>query len=284
MGEADEIRSNLRQLLELEKASGVDWLPLPAEQTGDGKPETAVPAEQRSGSQNSPIPTSTLQPTEPPAQGSRLPTPDSTTTASPWTAPADLITRPPAEAIAAIAADIAACQRCGLCSGRTRTVPGEGSATPELVFVGEGPGRDEDLQGRPFVGPAGQLLDKMITAMGFARGEVHICNAVKCRPPGNRNPEPDELAACHPFLMAQLAVLRPKVICTLGNIPLRTLFGPDTPGITRIRGKRLEWQGIPVYPTFHPSYLLRNEAAKKPAWEDLKAVLAELGREPPARR
>jgi DNA polymerase len=148
----------------------------------------------------------------------------------------------------------------------------------------EGPGRDEDEQGRPFVGAAGQLLDKMIHAMGFRREQVYICNAVKCRPPGNRNPEPEELAACHPFLMAQLAVLRPKVMCTLGNIPLRALFGPEVGGITRIRGTRLEWQGIPVYPTFHPSYLLRNEAAKKPAWEDLKLVLAELGREPPARR
>jgi uracil-DNA glycosylase len=201
-----------------------------------------------------------------------------------WTAPADLITQPADAALTTIHEAIAACQRCGLCEGRTHTVPGEGNPQPELVFVGEGPGRDEDLAGRPFVGAAGELLDRMIVAMGLQRSETFICNVVKCRPPGNRNPEPDEMAACHPFLMAQLSVLRPKVICTLGNIPLRALFGAEVPGITRSRGKRMEWQGIPVYPTFHPSYLLRNDSAKKPAWEDLKAVLAELGRTPPARK
>lgn len=269
MGEADDIRNNLRQLIELERESGVEWLPLPP------KPAPSSPAPAALAA--NPAPTAA-------PRVAALPVATEAITSEAWTAPGDLITQPADQALACINAAIAACTRCRLCSTRSTTVPGEGKATPELVFVGEGPGRDEDEQGRPFVGAAGQLLDRMIQAMGFQRSDVYICNAVKCRPPGNRNPEPDELAACHPFLMAQLAVLRPRVICTLGNIPLRSLFGADTPGITRMRGQRLEWQGIPVYPTFHPSYLLRNESAKKPAWDDLKAVLAELGREPPARR
>ncbi len=134
------------------------------------------------------------------------------------------------------------------------------------MFVGEGPGADEDASGRPFVGAAGQLLDKMIGAMGLAREQVFICNVVKCRPPGNRAPEPEEMAACLPFLEAQLGVLRPKVICLLGATPLKTLLGLS--GITRLHGQRQEWRGIPVIPSFHPAYLLRNPEAKKPAWED----------------
>jgi len=274
MGELDDVRTNLRQLIELERASGVDWLPMPTATA----PAAAIP-------ETAPLPASPsarterrdAQPPVPSAQPAAPAAPDI------WTAPADLIDQAPAAALATIADAVAACRRCGLCATRTKTVPGEGNATPELVFVGEGPGADEDQSGRPFVGAAGQLLDKMIQAMGFARGDVFIANAIKCRPPGNRTPEPPEINACHPFLMAQLAVLRPKVICTLGNVPLRALFGHDTPGITKVRGQRRDWQGIPVIPTFHPSYLLRNESGKKPAWEDLKAVLALLGRTPPGR-
>lgn len=153
----------------------------------------------------------------------------------------------------------------------------------ELLFIGEGPGPEEEALGRPFVGPAGQLLDKMIAAMGLARADVFITDVVKCRLPANRNPDPQEIAACIPFLHRQIAALAPKVICTLGNVPLRALFGAEQPGITSSRGKRLEWNGRVVIPTFHPSYLLRNEQAKKPAWEDLLSVLRELGREPPKR-
>ncbi|MCX8039687.1 MAG: uracil-DNA glycosylase, partial [Planctomycetota bacterium] len=160
-------------------------------------------------------------------------------------------------------------------------VPGEGSPAAELVFVGEGPGADEDASGRPFVGAAGQLLDRMIQAMGLRRDEVYICNAVKCRPPGNRAPLDDELAACRPFLEAQLAIIRPRVICLLGATPLKSLLGLQ--GVGKARGQRWDWQGIPVIATYHPAYLLRNPAAKKPAWEDLKAVLALLGRSPPPR-
>jgi len=185
--------------------------------------------------------------------------------------------------LTALNAAVAACRACGLCQTRTNTVPGEGNPSPELVFVGEGPGADEDAQGRPFVGRAGELLTAMIAAMGFSRESVYICNVVKCRPPGNRLPEKDEVAACIGYLVRQLELLRPKVICSLGNTPLRALTGNDKLGITSVRGQVLDWRGTPLVPTFHPAYLLRNPPAKKPCWEDLKVVLKVLGREPPAR-
>ncbi|MBA3708548.1 MAG: uracil-DNA glycosylase, partial [Planctomycetes bacterium] len=166
----------------------------------------------------------------------------------------------------------------------TTTVPGEGNPQPELMFIGEGPGAEEDLQGRPFVGPAGQLLDRMISAMGFSRAEVFIANVVKCRPPANRTPLPEEIAACLAYLHRQIQAAHPRIICTLGNVPLRALFGAEQPGITKVRGQRLTWNGITVIPTFHPSYLLRNASAKKPCWEDLLVVLSALGRQPPVRK
>jgi DNA polymerase len=190
----------------------------------------------------------------------------------------------PAADLTAIAAEIAACRKCKLCEGRTNTVPGEGNPATELLFVGEGPGADEDAQGRPFVGRAGELLTKMIEAMGFKRDEVFIANIVKCRPPNNRPPAPEEIAACLPYLRRQVAALRPKVICSLGNTPLRALTGDDQLGITRMRGQQLDAGGIPLIPTFHPAYLLRNPPAKKPCWEDLRVVLKVLGRTPPARK
>jgi DNA polymerase len=189
----------------------------------------------------------------------------------------------PAAELAAVAAQVAACRACGLCQTRTTTVPGEGNPGAELVFVGEGPGADEDAQGRPFVGKAGELLTAMIQAMGFSREEVYIANVVKCRPPGNRTPEPGEVAACLPYLDRQLLAIRPKIIVALGNTPLRALTGDDKLGITAHRGKMLAWRGIPLLPTFHPAYLLRNPPAKKPCWEDLKAVVQFLGRELPKR-
>lgn len=187
----------------------------------------------------------------------------------------------PAQALQMIADGVAACERCGLCRQRRNSVPGEGNPQPELLFIGEGPGADEDRQGRPFVGAAGQLLDKMIKAMGFEREEVFIANIVKCRPPGNRTPEEAEAASCLPWLEQQVSVLQPKIICTLGNTPLRALSGNQRAGITRQRGQPFQWQHIPVIPTFHPSYLLRNAEAKKPCWEDLQAVLKVLGRSAP---
>jgi DNA polymerase len=292
MAERDDLVNNLKQLMELERGFGVEWLPLP-ERAAPAAPASrdplARPAPAAAPIRGAPpapgvaAPATGLRPPAPAPAPSRPVQAPVVAAPSPWSPPADLLTLAADAALARLASDIDACRRCGLCKERTRTVPGEGAASPELLFIGEGPGADEDRLGRPFVGAAGQLLDKMITAMGFQRGQVFIANIVKCRPPGNRTPEPAEVDACLPFLSAQIAVLKPKVLCLLGNTPLKALFGQGTDGITRMRGKRLEWQGIPTYPTFHPSYLLRNEAGKKPAWEDLKLVLKELGRTPPAR-
>lgn len=172
---------------------------------------------------------------------------------------------------------LGACERCKLCKGRTQIVFGVGNPKAELVFVGEGPGEQEDLQGIPFVGAAGQLLTKMIEAMKFQRDEVYICNVVKCRPPGNRNPEPDEIAACEPFLKAQLAALKPKVIVALGKFAAQTLLRDATP-ITRLRGRWREYEGIPLMPTYHPAYLLRTPGEKKLAWLDLQDVMRRFGK------
>jgi uracil-DNA glycosylase family 4 len=171
------------------------------------------------------------------------------------------------------------CQRCKLCTGRKNIVFGVGNPRAELVFVGEGPGENEDLQGVPFVGAAGELLTKMIQAMGFSRDEVYICNVVKCRPPGNRNPEPEEIAACEPFLRAQLLALQPKVIVALGKFAAQTLLRDTTP-ITRLRGNWREYQGVKLMPTFHPAYLLRSPAEKRKAWEDLQQVMKLFGKQP----
>jgi DNA polymerase len=174
------------------------------------------------------------------------------------------------------------CKRCKLCTGRKNIVFGSGNPRAELVFVGEGPGENEDLQGVPFVGAAGDLLTKMIEAMGFRRDDVYICNVVKCRPPGNRNPEPDEIAACEPFLRAQLLALQPKVIVALGKFAAQTLLRDTTP-ITRMRGGWRTYEGVQLMPTFHPAYLLRNPAEKRNAWSDLQQVMKLFGKNPGSR-
>jgi uracil-DNA glycosylase family 4 len=188
-----------------------------------------------------------------------------------------------AAGLALVREELGDCQRCKLAPLRTKLVFGVGNPNAHLVFVGEAPGADEDIQGEPFVGKAGQLLTKMIEAMGYARQDVYICNILKCRPPGNRNPEPDEIAKCEPFLKAQLAVLRPRVIVALGKFAAQCLLRDDTP-ISRLRGTFRSYEGIQLMPTFHPAYLLRDPSKKKEAWEDLKAVnaaLKRLGLEPP---
>jgi DNA polymerase len=188
-----------------------------------------------------------------------------------------------AAGLALVREELGDCQRCKLAPLRTKLVFGVGNPDAHLVFVGEAPGADEDLQGEPFVGKAGQLLTKMIEAMGYARQDVYICNILKCRPPGNRNPEPDEIAKCEPFLKAQLAALRPRVIVALGKFAAQCLLRDDTP-ISRLRGTFRSYEGIQLMPTFHPAYLLRDPSKKKEAWEDLKAVnaaLKRLGLEPP---
>ena len=176
--------------------------------------------------------------------------------------------------------DIGDCTRCKLHKGRNKIVFGDGSPKAELVFIGEGPGADEDQQGIPFVGRAGKLLTQMIEAMGLQRKDVYICNVVKCRPPENRAPEPDEVATCSPYLLRQIDVIRPKVIVCLGAVAAKTLL-ETTRGISQFRGQWLEWRGHKLMATYHPAYLLRNPNAKGEVWKDLQKVMAELGLQPP---
>ena len=166
------------------------------------------------------------------------------------------------------------CRRCKLHSSRTQIVFGCGDPNAKLVFVGEGPGRDEDLQGEPFVGLAGQLLTKIIQAIQLTRQEVYIANIVKCRPPQNRNPEPDEIGACEPFLVKQLEVIRPKLICALGTFAAQTLLKTQE-RISSLRGRFHSYRGIQLMPTFHPAYLLRNPHNKREVWEDMKKIRRE---------
>jgi uracil-DNA glycosylase len=174
------------------------------------------------------------------------------------------------------------CTRCKLHEGRTKIVFGVGNPNADLVFVGEGPGRDEDAQGEPFVGRAGKLLTQMIEAMGLRREDVYIANVVKCRPPENRLPEKDEIETCSPFLMRQLAVIQPKVICCLGSCSSQTLL-QTSQGISRFRGEWFDFRGSKLIATYHPAYLLRNPAAKSEVWKDLQKVMAVLGLKPKRR-
>jgi uracil-DNA glycosylase len=182
---------------------------------------------------------------------------------------------------------VRSCTRCGLSQHRKQTVFARGTGSSGICFVGEGPGADEDAQGLPFVGAAGQLLDRMIAAMGLERDEVYVCNVVKCRPPENRKPEPEEMAACLPYLEEQLQLIGPQVVVALGATAVQGLLGTlaMTEGITRLRGKWQTFGGqLPVMPTFHPAYLLRNPGAKREVWEDLQEVLRRVGRSLPGRR
>lgn len=174
------------------------------------------------------------------------------------------------------------CTRCKLHKHRKTIVFGAGNPNADLVFVGEGPGHDEDLQGIPFVGRAGQLLTQMIEAMGLRRDDVYICNVIKCRPPENRTPESDEIATCSPFLLRQLAVVSPKVIVCLGNVAAQTLLGTRK-SISQYRGQWLDFRGACLLATYHPAYLLRNPAAKTAVWSDLKKVMSFLGLKPRGR-
>lgn len=185
----------------------------------------------------------------------------------------------PADELRVIAEEVAACTRCRLHEGRTKSVFARGSADAEVMFVGEGPGYHEDQQGLPFVGRAGKLLDRMIGAMGLGQDEVYVCNVVKCRPPENRTPTPDEAAACLPYLKRQIALVRPRVIVALGRHAANNLGVGDG----RWRGRWGTWEGIDVMPTYHPAYLLRSPEQKRPVWQDLQAVVAKLGRELPTR-
>jgi uracil-DNA glycosylase len=184
----------------------------------------------------------------------------------------------PATALAQLRTEIGDCTRCGLHAGRTNIVFGDGDPNAALAFVGEGPGHDEDLSGLPFVGAAGQLLTRIIGAIGLERKDVYICNIVKCRPPKNREPLPDETATCGPFALRQLEIVEPKVVVALGRPAAQFLLGTSAP-ITALRGSFRERGDMLVMPTFHPAYLLRNESAKRPVWEDMKKVRDALGLE-----
>ena len=179
--------------------------------------------------------------------------------------------------------DLGECMRCKLHKGRNKLVFGDGSPKAQLVFVGEGPGADEDAQGLPFVGRAGKLLTQMIEAMGLQRKDVYICNVVKCRPPENRTPEPDEVKTCSPYLLRQIDVINPKVIVCLGAVAAKTLL-ETTRGISQYRGEWQEWRGRKLLATYHPAYLLRNPPAKADVWKDLQKVMAELGLQLPKKK
>ncbi len=181
------------------------------------------------------------------------------------------------EDLQAIRADIGDCRRCKLAPTRTHIVFGSGNPNAELVFVGEAPGYDEDQQGLPFVGRAGQLLTKIIESIDLKREDVYICNVLKCRPPDNRNPEPDEVAMCNPFLKRQLATIRPKIVCCLGTFAAQTVLQTGA-SISKLRGKFLDMDGMRVIATFHPAYLLRSPDKKREVWEDMKQIRAELFR------
>lgn len=173
-------------------------------------------------------------------------------------------------------ADVRHCQRCALAETRTNIVFGEGDVNARLVFVGEGPGYEEDQKGQPFVGAAGRLLTKIIRAMHLERSQVYICNIIKCRPPQNRNPKKEEIEACLPFLVRQLQTINPDFICALGTFAAQTLLETTEP-ISRLRGRFFELAGIKIMPTYHPAYLLRNPEKKRDVWEDIQKLMKELG-------
>ncbi len=279
-----ELTRRVRERLAFYDRGGVDALPRPVRVPRRRPPvETAlrdgnVPAYDRPGPGHEgpridpasiPIsPPLTAMPSKPrPGSAPILPPP----VPSQWNDPRG------AAGLRVIRDDLGDCQRCGLARTRTNIVFGVGNPEAPLVFVGEGPGENEDLRGEPFVGKAGELLTKMIAAMGFSRDDVYICNVVKCRPPGNRNPLPDEITACEPFLIRQLGAIAPRVIVALGKFAAQTLLRNDAP-ISALRGNWHRYSGIALMPTFHPAYVLRNPASKTEVWNDLKLVIAELDR------
>lgn len=264
-----DVARQLAQHIDSLRAAGVEWVPASALPETPPAPRTATPS-------------------------SRLAVPISATPA-PLAAQTTLFAAAPAEPVVAgdgeqrrqaltvLAKQVAGCTRCPqLASTRTQTVFGVGPIDPELCFVGEAPGADEDRLGEPFVGPAGQLLTRIILAMGMKREEVFICNILRCRPPGNRVPAPEEAAHCSEWLEKTLELVRPKFMCTLGATPARHLLGL-TQGVTRLRGRFFAWRGIPVMCTFHPSYLLRDPSKKKDVWDDMKTLLGRMGRPIPGK-
>lgn len=245
-----EVISSLRRYLEELQDTGVDGLPFAAAQ--EDQPAAGV------------------KPTADAGEPARVTEPS----------PSRVVDREPLDAIRMELGD---CHRCQLGATRTNLVFGVGNPHARLVFVGEAPGRDEDLQGEPFVGEAGQLLTKIIQAMGFQRNEVYICNVLKCRPPNNRNPLPTEVEQCHPFMLRQVQAIGPQAVVALGTFAAQTLLQTKEP-ISKLRGRFHDYHGIALMPTFHPAFLLRNPAMKRQVWEDMKQVMALLGMEAPANK
>ena len=190
--------------------------------------------------------------------------------------PGRLRAGPTSEDLDTIAAEARICTKCRLSKTRTQVVWGTGNPNADLMFIGEAPGRDEDLKGEPFVGRAGQLLTDIIKAMKLSREDVYIANVIKCRPPENRNPEPDELEMCRPYIRTQVELIKPRVIVTLGKFALQSLTGKAS-AVSAARGQWTDYEGVPVMPTYHPAYLLRTPSAKKDVWNDMKKVMMELG-------
>lgn len=271
-----EIVAEVRAHFEYQRALGVKAVEIPSGEAG--KPQTrpaftakpaAVHAPTKAAGTASVVPSSSRKGEETPKP--MQPEPVAATTADVGTSAGQPLS------LEAIREEIGDCTRCKLHKGRKNIVFGEGNPQAAVVFVGEGPGFEEDQQGRPFVGAAGQLLtDIIVKGMKIKREDVYICNIVKCRPPENRNPEPDEVEACIGFVKKQIAVIKPKVIVTLGNVPTQNLLGTKQ-GITKMRGIWQTYEGIPVMPTFHPSYLLRSPGEKKKVWEDIQLVMKKLG-------
>ncbi|MFA7331197.1 MAG: uracil-DNA glycosylase [Candidatus Delongbacteria bacterium] len=274
---SDTLKARLLELLEGQAEFGA--LPLPAgvdpalfrdparlrkalESRGAGAP--AAPA---STSQPSPWSGGSLRPTAPAAAPPVKAPPAKAPLNAPPVRPLELRW----SSLDELRAAVCACKLCGLAGRRTQTVFGVGRTNADLVLVGEAPGEQEDLRGEPFVGPAGELLDKMLAAIGFARQDLFICNTLKCRPPGNRNPGVDELVACRPFLDHQLHFLKPKLILALGKVAANTLLGRES-SLGSMRGEEFSYQGVPLRVTYHPAALLRNIHWKRPAWEDLQAL------------
>ncbi|MEO8605652.1 MAG: uracil-DNA glycosylase [bacterium] len=268
-GELRRVLQGLRTQLEWQQACGVDWLPSTAD-AGGMKAASRPAAPQAAASQAS----GTRSAAKPAAAAPRTAGLPSASQAAAASSDSDLAETTTLDALRAHIGD---CTRCKLSGGRTNLVYGVGSPNADLMFVGEGPGHDEDLKGEPFVGRAGQLLTEIITkGMKLQRADVYIANVVKCRPPNNRNPESDEIATCMPFLQRQIDIIAPRVIVALGTFAAQTLLGVKTP-ITRMRGTWHDYRSIKVMPTFHPAYLLRTPGDKRLVWEDIKQVMAELG-------
>jgi len=303
--ELAELAAAVRGYIEWQAETGATGLP--SDEAGDAvlarlatrSPARAAPARAATFTQQDP-PTAAAPPPRAPWEA---PAAAASPPRAPWEAPAAAAPPPraPREAPAAaappprgagderltrlalIAEEVRSCTRCALHEGRNQTVFARGNPFSDLCFIGEGPGADEDRLGEPFVGAAGQLLDRMIAAMGYKRDDVYICNIVKCRPPNNRKPEPAEMAACMPFLVQQVALVQPRVIVALGATAVHGLIG-TTEGITRLRGKWKLYKGaIPIMPTFHPAYLLRSPSAKREVWMDLQEVMRHLGKAPAGR-